>query len=372
MPTKILYVSEAPIYGGAERYLITLAEGIDRSQFEIEMAISDQAPEQLRQALKGLNIPAITLAPITGKTDIKGVMRHIACFKARRPHIVHFNLSNPLHGQYAMLAARLAKVPIKLATLHLPPRRTTPTRRGRFLEHHTICHLNNLIAVCNSSRELFIKHFGINKNNTSVVYNGIDVTDFDKQVSTLAPVTLKKENEILIGTVGRLSPQKGFDILLNAMTDVLEQIPHARLAIAGEGPEEAKLKTQCQNLGIETQVDFLGMRTDIPSLLQAFDLFVLPSRYESFPISILEVMAASKPIVSTRVDGIPESVSEDETGLLVPPENAEALATAIITLLKDPALRAKMSTQARTRVESFFSLEQMAQNTQAIYRQHCP
>ena len=372
MPTKVLYVSEAPIYGGAERYLITLAEGLDRSDFDIEMAISDQAPTQLREALQDLHIPTVTLAPIKGKTDIKGIMRHMACFKARRPHIVHFNLSNPLHGQYAMLAARMAKTPTKVATLHLPPRNTTPTRRGRFFERQTICSLDKLIAVCHSSRELFVNHFGINKNNTDVVYNGIDTETFDKDVSSHPPVTLKKENEILIGTVGRLSKQKGFDILLQAMPEVLAQTPHARLAIAGEGPEEEKLKTQCKTLGLENQVDFLGMRADIPALLQAFDLFVLPSRYESFPISILEVMAASKPIVTTHVDGIPESVIEGETGLLVPPENAEALSKAITTLLKNSVLRTQMSIQARTRVESFFSLKQMVQNTQAIYRQLCP
>jgi glycosyltransferase involved in cell wall biosynthesis len=372
VPIKVLYVSEAPIYGGAERYLITLAEGIDRSLFDIEMAISDQAPPQLQQALKDLCIPTITLAPIQGKTDIQAIMRHMACFKARGPQIVHFNLSNPLHGQYAMLAARMAKVPSKIATLHLPPRSTTPTRRGRFFERQTICRLDKLIAVCNSSRTLCVKHFGIHNDHTDVVYNGIDTIAFDKDLSTLPPVTLKRENEILLGTVGRLSAQKGFDILLQAMPEVLAQHPHVRLAIAGEGPEESKLKAQCKSLGIENQVDFLGMRADIPALLKAFDLFVLPSRYESFPISILEVMAASKPIVSTQVDGIPESVLEGQTGLLVPPENTQALAKAIIFLLNDPALCAHLSTQARIRVESCFSLKHMVQNTQNIYHQLCP
>ncbi|MFT5367929.1 MAG: glycosyltransferase involved in cell wall biosynthesis [Candidatus Latescibacterota bacterium] len=367
--TKILFVSEAPIYGGAERYLITLAEGIDRSVFDLEMVISDQAPEQLRQSLADLDIPTLSIAPIRGKADWRGIRRHVTCFNARRPAIVHFNLSNSLHGQYAMLAARIAKIPVKVATLHLPPRSTTPTWRGRFFERQTICNLDMLIAVCNSSRDLVIKHFGIDEKRTTAVYNGIDILGFEQEVSQLPPAILKKENELLIGTVGRLSPQKGFDVLLNAMPAVLAKIPNARLVISGDGPEEEALKSQCKDLQIENQVDFLGWRSDIPALLQAFDLFVLPSRYESFPISILEVMAASKPIVATHVDGIPESVSEGKTGLLVPSEDPVMLADAIATLLHDPALCAQMSTQARERVETHFTLEKTARDTQAIYHQ---
>lgn len=323
----------------------------------------------MRQALHTLDIPTLHVAPIQGKTDIQGIIRHLACFKARAPHIVHFNLSNPLHGQYAMLAARLARVPVKMATLHLPPRSTTPTKRGRFFERQTLCKLDMLIAVCQASQDLMITHFGIDSKHTTAIYNGIDLADFDQAVLNEAPIQLKKETDLLIGTVGRLSPQKGFDVLLNSMPKILQKVPQARLFIAGEGPEEGALKALCKSLNIEKQVNFLGMRPDIPALLQAFDLFVLPSRYESFPISILEVMAASKPIVSTLVDGIPESICHGKTGLLVPPEDVDALAQAITTLLQDAPLRIKMSAQARQRVESHFTLHQMAQKTQAIYHQ---
>ena len=369
--TKILYISEAPIYGGAERYLITLAEGIDRSRYDLEMILSDQAPERLRQALRDLDIPTILVPPITGKTDLSGIMRHVACFRARRPTIVHFNLSNPLHGQYAMIAARIAKVPFQVATLHLPPRSTTPTKRGRFFERQTLCNLNMLIAVCDSSRELVVKHFGLDPARTTAVHNGIDADDFDQEVSKLAPVSLKQGQEFIIGTVGRLSLQKGFDVLLDAMPAVLAEFPNVRLAIAGEGPEEENLRKQCNTLHIDKSVDFLGMRSDIPALLQAFDLFVLPSRYESFPITILEVMAASKPIVSTSVDGIPESVVKNETGLLVPAEDAKSLTNALTKLVQDDDLRAHMAKQARQRVEALFTLNQMAQKTQAIYDRFC-
>lgn len=369
MKTKILYVSEAPIYGGAERYLIALAEGMDRTKFDIEMVISDQAPPQLREALDKLNVLTIPIAPIQGKTDIAGITRHHACFKARKPDIVHFNLSNPLHGQYAMLAARFASVPNRVATLHLPPRNTTPTRRGRFFERQTVCNLDTLIAVCHASQALMIQHFGIHPNRTAAVYNGIDTTDFDEQLRNLPPAILTQNSELIIGTIGRLSKQKGYDTLLDAVPQVIAKVPNVRLVIAGEGPEEDALKTQSKKNNIQDNVDFLGFRSDPPALIQAFDLFVLPSRYESFPITILEVMAASKPIVSTRVDGIPESVLHGQTGLLVEPENPVELTEAILALLEDKELRTQMSMAARQRVEGEFSLARQVEDTQAIYTQ---
>lgn len=369
MKTKILFVSEAPIYGGAERYLITLIEGMDRQDFDIEVILSNKAPERLCQALEALDITQIPIPPIAGKLDFSGILRHIACFRGRRPDIVHFNLSNPLHGQYAMLSARLANVPYQIATLHLPPRSTTPTQRGRFFERKTVCRLDKLIAVCNASRQLMVTHFGINPSKTEAIYNGIDLNAFDHEAVTLSSSNIRSEETIILGSVGRLSKQKGYDTLLEAMPMVLKEVPNLRLLIAGEGPEETNLKSQCERLELDKLVNFLGMRTDIPSLIGSFDVFVLPSRYESFPITILEVMAASKPIVSTSVDGIPESVAEESTGLLVPPENPEALSQALIRLLKDNELRKQMGVSARARVEKNFTLKQMVENTQAIYRE---
>lgn len=367
MATKLLYVSEAPIYGGAERYLLALAEGLDRSRYDISMMVSDQAPDRLRDELEALSVPAIPVPPILGKTDFKGITRHRAIFKTHAPNIVHFNLSNPLHGQYAMLAAQFAGIQNRVATLHLPPRKTTPTRRGRFIEHQTICKLKTLIAVCRASQQLMIDHFGIAPEHTAAIYNGIDVEAFDALTQQSEPPTFGNPNEIILGTVGRLSPQKGYDTLLDAMPQILALVPNTRLIVAGEGPEEENLKTQAQKNGVAHAVDFVGMRADVPVLLTTFDLFVLPSRYESFPISILEVMAAGKPIVSTHVDGIPESVAHNETGLLVAPENSTELAQAVCTLLKDQNLRDRMGKAARERVKAHFTLAQQVAATQNVY-----
>lgn len=360
MPHKVVYVSEAPVYGGAERYLIALAEGIDPSVFNLRMLVSNRAPERLTDALSHFHIPYEKIAPITGKRDIRGLIAHIRAFKKYRPDIVHFNLANPLHGQYAMLAARLSGIPVRIATLHLPPRSTTPTRRGRFLEHRTLGNLNALIAVCKSSRDLMVAHLGIPAEQTAVIYNGIDTAPFVPK--SHAPTEMP-----IIGTIARLTHQKGIDILLDAAHIICEIHPRARFVIAGDGPLRPDLEAQCARLNLQHNVSFPGECTDVSGLLQTFDLFVLPSRYESFPFVVLEAMAAGLPIVATAVDGVPEAIASNHIGLLVPPENPAALAEAITTLIADPNLRATMSRKTRCRVETEFSLSQMVRETETLY-----
>lgn len=369
MPHKVLYVSEAAIYGGAERYLIALTEGIDRNNFDVCMLVSNHAPQRLTDDLDRINIPYEKIAPIQGKRDLKNIWAHIKTFKKWCPDIVHFNLSNPLHGQYGMFAARLANVPVQVATLHLPPRKTTPTRRGRFFERQTICKLHTLIAVCHASQILMTKHFDMPQSRTTFVYNGIDTCEFDNQ-ATAQTTQSTLPNQITIGTVGRLSPQKGFDLLLKAMAQVIAACPNSQLHIAGEGPQKDDLHALTKQLHLQSHIKWLGMRNDIPSFLKSIQIFVLPSRYESFSISLLEAMAAGLPIVTTHVDGAPEAITNQEHGLLVPSENPQALADALITLIKDPQKRMQLGQAARQRVQTAFSLTQMVHKTEAVYRLH--
>lgn len=363
MPHKVLYVSEAPVYGGAERYLIALTEGLDRSVYDIQMLVSNRAPERLTDALSHLRVPWENIAPISGKTDIKGLRAHIRAFKKQRPDIVHFNLANPLHGQYAILAARLSSIPVCIATLHLPPRSATSTRRGRFFQRQTLGNLNALIAVCKSSRDLMVVHLGIPAEQTAVIYNGIDAAPF-------VPKSHAPTETPIIGAIARLTHQKGIDILLDAAHIVCEIHPRARFVIAGDGPLQPDLEAQCNRLNLQNNVSFPGECTDVPGLLQTFDMFALPSRYESFPFVVLEAMAAGLPVVAAAVDGVPEAIASNHIGLLVPPENPAALAEAIAALIVDPNLRATMSRKARRRVETDFSLSQMVGQTETLYRKY--
>ena len=141
--------------------------------------------------------------------------------------------------------------------------------------------------------------------------------------------------------------------------------------VAGEGEELAVLQEEALNLGIQENVKFLGFREDVPSLLRAMDVFLLPSLSEGLPLSVLEALALQKPVVASDVGGIPEVVEDGITGYLVPPKNPQALADKILLLLRNPQLAAEFGKEGRKSVEQAFSLEHMIQEYQSLYEELC-
>jgi glycosyltransferase involved in cell wall biosynthesis len=172
---------------------------------------------------------------------------------------------------------------------------------------------------------------------------------------------------LLVGTVGRLHPQKGFASLLAAVARVRERLPAIRLLLVGGGALRRDLVARAEALGLAEVVIFAGSRGDVPEILAALDLFVLPSLWEGLPNAVLEAMAAGLPVVATAAGGTPEVVVDGETGLLVPPGDVTALAEAIERLLRDPGLRRKMGEAGRKRVEGHFTIEQTVAQTVALY-----
>jgi glycosyltransferase involved in cell wall biosynthesis len=172
----------------------------------------------------------------------------------------------------------------------------------------------------------------------------------------------------VLGTVSSLNPHKGHTYLLEAATKVLEIFPTAQFLLVGDGRMKEELEIKAQNLNLLSSIKFLGIRKDIPEILAVIDIFVLPSSSrEGLGISLLEAMAAEKPVVASDIGGIPEVVIDGETGFLVPPKNSHDLAGAIIELLKNPAKAALMGQQGRQRVKEKFTTQQMLENIDELY-----
>jgi glycosyltransferase involved in cell wall biosynthesis len=146
-----------------------------------------------------------------------------------------------------------------------------------------------------------------------------------------------------------------------------QDVPHARFAIAGEGPERARLEQIVSSLGLSGRVAFLGHRSDVPDLLAAADIFALPSLYEGAPLSVLEAMAAGKAIVTSSIAGTNELVRDDESALLVEPGDAIALAAALRRMLADSALRARLGAVARERAAADFSVTRATERVTRVY-----
>jgi glycosyltransferase involved in cell wall biosynthesis len=174
---------------------------------------------------------------------------------------------------------------------------------------------------------------------------------------------------VLIGGAGRLTTQKGFTYALQAFKRIEREFPEAHLLIAGDGPLNMPLKAEARQLGLARRVHFLGWRTDIPNVLAGLDVFVMPSLWEGFGLVLLEAMAQALPVVGSAVSAIPEIVAHGETGLLVPPRDPDALADALRTLLRDPALMRHLGMLGEDRLERMFGADAMIEATAALYHE---
>jgi glycosyltransferase involved in cell wall biosynthesis len=171
----------------------------------------------------------------------------------------------------------------------------------------------------------------------------------------------------VIGNVAALADHKGQRHLIGAMPAVLRHLPDARLAIVGSGELQEPLRRQIHDLGLARHVVLAGFRPDAAALMKSFDVFVMSSITEGLGSAILEAMACGRPVVATRTGGIPEAVAEDATGLLVPPAESGALATALVGVLKDPVLASRLGIAGRRRVEQDFSVERLVAGTVDAY-----
>lgn len=207
------------------------------------------------------------------------------------------------------------------------------------------------IAVSGSTRDFLVRERFVPAERVRLIWNGAPLDEF-------APVPRERalavrralgipEDALVVGAVGRLNDQKGHRYLVDAAARILDQRPEVRFLVAGDGDRMDSLKTQALSLGIAEQVVFAGHRTDIPDILGAIDVLAISSLYEGTPLALFEAMAAGKAIVSTAVDGCREVLSDGETGLLVAPGDATALADGLLKALNTPSLRASLSENAR-------------------------
>ncbi len=204
------------------------------------------------------------------------------------------------------------------------------------------------------------------KRPVVVVPNGVSMPELDGIARAAAREALGlPANAVVVGTVGRLEPTKGPDVLLEAARHVLPPRPHVRLLFIGDGTLRETLESRVRTLGLAGRIRFAGFRSDGPRLVAGLDVVVLPSRSEGVPLALLEAMAAGRPVVATAVGGNPFALGD--AGLLVPPDAPKPLAAAIARVLDDPALAAALGARARARAEARFSERAMAAAYMALY-----
>jgi glycosyltransferase involved in cell wall biosynthesis len=211
---------------------------------------------------------------------------------------------------------------------------------------------------------------GVPAHMLSTIPTGVDTARFDP-ATVEAP--LRAELNIaagvpLIGTVAILRMKKGHQDLIAAIPRVLAAVPEAHFVFAGDGPQRENIEQALAAAKLQERVHLLGLRSDIPQVLKSLDVFVLPTHQEALGTSYIEAQAMGVPVIGTRVGGVPATMIEGETGLLVPAQNPSALAEAIIALARDPARRQRMSDACRRWVLAEYTVERMAERMHALYQ----
>jgi glycosyltransferase involved in cell wall biosynthesis len=288
--------------------------------------------------------------------------------EARRAGATHLHLHSAHAQTLGLLASRLGA-----------PGAVVVTRRVDFVPRRHVFNrwkygggVSLFVAISTAIRDILLA-FGVPPERLRLVPSGVDFAPAPEGAGAAVRRELGvAQGQLLVGNVGALVDHKGQRYLVEAAALVLRERPDARFAIVGEGELEADLKARAKALGLGGRLLFTGFRRDVPAILDALDLFVMSSHLEGLGTIVLDALAAGKPVVGTRAGGIPEIIEHGSHGLLVPPRNPAALAAAILRVLADPALAARLASQGRARALEGFSADAMVAGNLAVYRELAP
>jgi glycosyltransferase involved in cell wall biosynthesis len=363
-PIAVLFIIKPERSAGAEMVLVEAAARLNPERYQVLCGL-------LTPDMEGVIPPHLAtvdfrMPGLNGWVWLRFFFHLCWVIYRRRVDLVHVNSYVP--GNYARLAAVLMQVPLIIDHWHGFTRFNRKRRLiCRFLGRFTDLSL----TVSQGVKDYLLEEIGLDPVKVRVVPNGVDLARIE--AARPGPEVRRElglpDDLPVIGLVGRLDHWgKGHKELFTAMAQLQGRWP-CRALIVGGGRREEEIKDLAASLGLADLVHFLGSRQDVPDLLQAMDIFVLPSYSEGVSLALLEAMGAGLPVIATAVGGTPEAVTEGVTGLLIPPRDAAALAGALERLLSDPDLAKKLGEKARKAVAEKFSLERLGREINEIYEE---
>ena len=291
--------------------------------------------------------------PRTGGHDWKSLGAHLRTLREVGPDIVHANLASPWSCQYCIAGAGLLRRPRVVAVYQLPvPPISKAQWRAKRLTSRAV---DRHVGVGDRTSREIEALVGLPEDSVLTIHNGVPD---DQRATGERPAPGR-----LVGSIGRFEHQKGFDVLIRA----LARLEDVSLVLVGDGSEHRRLRELAAEVGVEKRIVWKRWTDDPRSDLQAFDVFVLPSRFEGFPLALLEALLTRAAVVASDVGSVAEAVRDGETGLLVPAEDPGALADAIRRLLADAELGRRLGEQGRRRVLERFTADHMAQAFERLY-----
>ncbi|HEX7976998.1 MAG TPA: glycosyltransferase, partial [Gemmatimonadaceae bacterium] len=368
-PIRVVYCIDNMKVGGTELNAVRTAERLDRSRFALSVVcIHTDGPLMARYQDAGIPVHPLPMTSLLGPQAAGQALKLIRLFRREQTDIVHSH--DAYTSVFATMCARMAGVRGVIAS-----RRSwhSPHLQGRILRANRFAYrfADRVVGNSPSVSGLVESEGGVPASRIVTIPNFLDPQSFDPLTDASRRSLLDQlgvpADAFVVGIVARLSVVKDHATMLRALVELLPEIPNLHCVLVGEGPERGPIEALARELRIEGRVHLAGERPQIPNLHGLFDVSVLCSTTEAFPNSVLEAMAAARPVVATDVGGTPDAVRQGTTGLLVPPSDPSRLAGAIARLHAEPALRTKLGTAARSAALSGYSASAVIRQVEALY-----
>ena len=378
---KILRVIGRLNVGGAAVHVVNLCAGLNPERYDQLLAVGSESPAEgsmldyaLAHGVRPHVIPEIVTAFGLTPRDVKALAKLYFLMRRERPHIVCTETAKA--GFLGRLAGRLAGVPVIVHTFHghvlhgyYGPVKNWMMRRME----RSLARLSDRLVTVSEQVKSDLVNYGIAKaEKITVIPLGFDLDPFLNSRSWRGAfrreMGLSDEHK-LVGIVGRIFPIKNHRLFLQSAASIAAQEPAARFVIVGDGVLRSTVEQQAQELGIRDRVLFTGWRRDLPRIYADLDILVVSSDNEGTPVSAIEAMASNCPVVATRVGGLPDLITDHETGILVPPRDAEGLARAVLGLFQNPQRARDIARKAVNAARGRFALKRLIVDMDHLYLQ---
>jgi glycosyltransferase involved in cell wall biosynthesis len=361
-------------HGGAERLAMQVAERLDPARFDRTLCASrfsaeERASDAVAPALAELEEAGVRFMGLDrrSRAQLWAWRPLVSLLRRERVDVLHAHKFGS--NVWGVLLGRLARVPVVIAHEHSWSFEGQPLRR--LIDRHLIARLSDaFIAVSREDRRRMIEIEGLTPEDVRFIPNGIPDPAQAAGRDVRGELGIGAADPV-IGTVGFLVPLKALDVLVRAAELLAPQFPGLRVLVAGDGEERPRLEALVRELGLTETVLLLGHRSDVPDLVASFDVAVCCSDSEGSPLSVLEYMEAAKPVVATRVGGVPDLIDDGVHGLLVERRDPAGLAEAVATLLRDPERARRIGERGRERRRREFAIDVMVRAFEDLYLELC-
>lgn len=356
---RIMFVISRMDVGGLEQVLRGLTMGLARGEKPYDVALV--CLYERGRLAKGLEEKGIEVYEnvMKHKFDLAGLARFITILRNVKPDVLYIT-GQTLSQAVSLIGSMFVKIPVKVVGFHSHDLIHRPLYR-LLIDRFSLYSAERAICVSESQKRHIVINKKLKPEKIKVIHNGVDQNKFKPGPG------IDNQGKVIIGAVGSLREEKGFDILMRAAPEVLKRCSLAHFVIVGDGKERTLLERMAKRSGIENNVDFLGERSDVDKIIQSFDIACSSSRIEAFPVAILEYMACGKCVVAASVGGVPEMVKDGVNGVLVKSESPEDLAEKLVRVINNKKMRILMGLEGRKIIEEHFTLDKMIDNYKRFF-----